>query len=150
DKVRYGLLAFTSTKRSDWRHLDTLRADQWIRSWVGPRAYDKLWRPLLHLKFFEHADNISAAWIWTRLKRVGTSRRSLFQEELGYIDGGSETLVNALIEAIRRNGGSLRLGTSAQRIELAGGRVTGVTAGGTTEPADAVICTAPIPVVSRL
>ena len=42
------------------------------------------------LKFYELADDISAAWIWTRIKRVGTSRRSLMQEELGYIDGGHQ------------------------------------------------------------
>ena len=150
DKVRYGLLAFTSTKRSDWRRLDSLKADRWIESWVGPRAYEKLWRPLLHLKFFEHADNISAAWIWTRLKRVGTSRRSLFQEELGYIDGGSETLVRALCEAIARLGGEIRLGAAAQQITVDQGKVTGVRTSAGTFPADRVICTVPLPYVSRL
>ena len=54
------------------------------------------------LKFFEFAENISAAWIWTRIKRVGTSRKSLLQEELGYIEGGSQTLVNALVQAQSR------------------------------------------------
>ena len=43
-------------------------------------VYQRLWAPLFALKFFEYADNISAAWIWTRIKRVGTSRRSMFQE----------------------------------------------------------------------
>ena len=150
DKVRYGLLAFTSTKRSDWRRLDRLKADRWIESWVGPRAYEKLWRPLLHLKFFEHADNISAAWIWTRLKRVGTSRRSLFQEELGYIDGGSETLVRALCEAIARLGGEIRLGAAAQQITVDDGKVTGVRTSAGAFPADRVICTVPLPYVSKL
>ena len=37
-----------------------------------------MWRPLFDLKFYEFADNISAAWLWTRIKRVGTSRKSLF------------------------------------------------------------------------
>lgn len=150
DKIRYGLLAFTSTKRSDWRHLDTLKAGQWITSWVGQRGYDKLWRPLLHLKFFEYADNISAAWIWTRLKRVGTSRRSLFQEELGYIDGGSETLVRALCDAITRMGGQIQLGAAVQEITVSGGKVTGVRTSKGTVAADRVICTVPIPYVSRL
>ena len=46
-------------------------------------GYEVLWRRLFELKFFEYADNISAAWICTRIKRVGTSRKSLLQEELG-------------------------------------------------------------------
>jgi protoporphyrinogen oxidase len=150
DKLRYGLLVFSSTRRSDWTHLDTLAADRWIKSWVGPRAYEKLWRPLLSLKFFEHADNISAAWIWTRLKRVGTSRRSLLQEELGYIEGGSETLVRALCEAITRFGGTIRLGAAVQEICAANGAVTGVRTSEGTFPADRVISTIPTPYVSKL
>jgi protoporphyrinogen oxidase len=150
DKLRYGLLAFASTKRSDWTRLDKLTADKWIKSWVGTRAYEKLWRPLLYLKFFEHADNISAAWIWTRLKRVGTSRRSLFQEELGYIDGGSETLVRALCDAITELGGQIRLGVEVQEVTAAAGAVTGVRTSDGTFPADRVICTIPTPHVSGL
>lgn len=150
DKFRYGLLAFTSTRRSDWRHLDDLTAVRWIKSWVGERAYEKLWRPLLYLKFFEHCDDISAAWIWTRLKRVGTSRRSLFQEELGYIDGGSETLVRTLCDAITALGGKIRVGTGAQEITVTDGAVTGVRTSAGILPADRVICTIPIPYVSRL
>lgn len=150
DKLRYGLLAFISTKRSDWTHLDKLTAEAWIKSWVGARAYDKLWRPLLYLKFFEYADNISAAWIWTRLKRVGSSRRSLLQEELGYIDGGSETLVRALCEAIERLGGDIRLGSAVEEITAANGAVTGVRTSEGTFPAERVICTIPTPYVSNL
>lgn len=149
-KLRYGLLAFTSTKRSDWTHLDTLKADEWIRAWVGKRTYDKMWRPLFDLKFFEYAGNISAAWIWTRMKRVGNSRRSLMQEELGYIDGGSETLVKALVEAIERLGGHIKLATAVEEIVAENGRVTGVRTAAGMEQADAVICTVPTPYVSRL
>jgi protoporphyrinogen oxidase len=149
-KLRYGLLAFTSAKRSNWRHLDTLKADRWIEAWVGKRVYDKLWRPLFELKFFEYAGNISAAWIWTRLKRVGTSRRSLLQEELGYIEGGSETLVKALVEAIERHGGRLRLGAPVQEITATDGKVTGVRTADGVFPAERVICTVPTPYVSRL
>lgn len=150
DKLRYGLLAFCSTKRSDWDRLDKLTADKWLKGWVGQRAYDKLWRPLLDLKFFEYADNISAAWIWTRLKRVGTSRRSLFQEELGHIDGGSETLVRALCAAIKALGGEIRLGATVQEITAADGAVTGLRTPEGIFPADRVICTIPTPYVSRL
>jgi len=149
-KLRYGLLAFTSTKRSNWKHLDTLRADRWIKAWVGERVYDKLWRPLFELKFFEYADNISAAWIWTRLKRVGTSRRSLLQEELGYIEGGSEVLVKALVEAVTRHGGVLKLGAAVQEIVTEQGKVTGVRTPDGVHSADHVICTVPTPYVSRL
>src|SRR3546814_5870798 len=125
-KLRYGLQMFASTRRSDGQPLENRTARDWIERGAGREAYELLWRRLFDLKFFEYADTVSAAWIWTRIKRVGTSRRSLMQEQLGYIDGGSETLVRALTEAIERMGGSIRLATPAREIVVEGGRVTGI------------------------
>jgi protoporphyrinogen oxidase len=150
EKLRYGAMMFFSTRRSDWQSLENVSAKDWITRWCGRAVYERLWAPLFALKFFEYADNISAAWIWTRIKRLGTSRRSLFQEELGYIEGGSETLVHALTRAIGENGGTLRLGTAATCVMVADGRVTGVVAGTELIPADAVISTMPTPYVSRI
>lgn len=149
EKLRYGAMMFFSTKRNDWHSLENVSAKDWITRWCGTAVYERLWAPLFRLKFFEYAGNVSAAWIWTRIKRVGTSRRSMFQEELGYIDGGSATLVNALTRAIAEKGGTLRLNAPVTRIETEGGRVTGVTAG-EFFPADAVISTMPTPYVSRI
>jgi len=149
-KFRYALLVFISTRRSRWDSLEQRNAREWITSWCGTAVYDLMWRKLFEQKFYEYADNVSAAWIWTRIRRIGLSRRTLMQEELGYIDGGSETLVQALVQAIAASGGNLLLGNPATRILAAHGRVTGVLAGGEPQPADAVICTVPTPLVPRL
>lgn len=149
-KLRYGAMMFFATRRSDWRSLENVSAKDWITRWCGRAVYARLWAPLFRLKFFEYADNISAAWIWTRIKRLGTSRRSLMQEELGYIEGGSETLVRTLTRAIETKGGTLRLGTAATCVTVSDGRATGVIAGTEHFPADAVISTMPTPHVSRI
>ncbi|RAI43022.1 NAD(P)/FAD-dependent oxidoreductase [Rhodoplanes roseus] len=150
EKLRYGAMMFVETKRRDWRPLDDVSARDWITRWCGASVYERMWAPLFRLKFFQHADNVSAAWIWTRIKRLGTSRRSLVQEELGHIEGGSQTLVDALVSSVERQGGTLRCGAPAEHIAIVDGAVTGVTAGGETLPADAVICTVPTPHVSAL
>lgn len=149
-KFRYGLQMFLSTRRKDWSALETVSAKDWFIAGSGQRAYDVLWRRLFELKFFEYADDISAAWIWTRIKRVGTSRRSLFQEELGYIEGGSQTLVDALAAAIAERGGQIRLGAPVSEIVSEGGSVRGVRVDGVVHAFDAVIATMPTPYVSRL
>lgn len=150
EKVRYGLLMFTSTKRDSWPVLEHTSAKDWITRWCGESVYEKLWRPLFDLKFYQYADNISASWIWTRIRRVGRSRKSMFQEEMGYIDGGSETLVRALVDAIEAGGGTVRLGDPAVKVRVENGRAVGVeTASGFT-PADAVISTVPTPFVSAM
>jgi protoporphyrinogen oxidase len=155
-KLRYGLFAFICVRRNSWPALETESAKDWIIRWCGESIYDRFWKPLFDHKFYEYADNISAAWIWTRIRRIGRSRKSMFQEELGYMEGGTITLVNALIDAIQANGGRVHLGRPAQQVTVENGRVTGVQtcARGEIEarhyPADAVICTTPTPLVAPL
>lgn len=149
-KLRYGLQMFLATKRSGADDLERVAAKDWIERGAGKEAYDVLWRRLFDLKFFEYADHVSAAWIWTRIKRIGTSRRSLMQEQLGYIDGGSQTLVEALVAAIESRGGTIRLGTRVEEVVTADGRVTGLRTEAGIDPVDAVISTMPTPYVSRL
>lgn len=149
-RLRYGLLAFVSTRREHWDALETTSARDWITRWSGREVYDKLWKPLFDLKFYEYADNVSAAWIWTRVKRIGRSRKSLFQEELGYIEGGSQTLVDRLVAAIEERGGRVLLSNPVARVVAADGRVTGVEASDGFHPADAVISTVPTPLVAEM
>lgn len=70
-KLRYGLHAFLSTRRDDWRPLDHVEATGWIKRWVGDEAYEVLWRKLFELKFYDYTSNLSAAWIWSRIRRIG-------------------------------------------------------------------------------
>jgi protoporphyrinogen oxidase len=149
-KLRYGALMLLSTRRQTWQALEHMSSREWITRWCGTKVYNLLWRRLFDLKFYEYADNISAAWIWTRIKRVGRSRRSLLQEELGYIEGGSETLVMALADAIERLGGNIRLNAQVEKIVCAKGRVRGVRVDGTEHQADNVISTVSTPFVSAM
>jgi protoporphyrinogen oxidase len=151
EKLRYGLMAWAAVRRKDWSALDRISARDWIVGWCGQGVYDRLWRPLFQFKFYEHAEEVSAAWVWQRIQRLGRSRKSLFQEELGYIDGGSETLVNALASAIRGWGGRIRLRCPARKIATRYGAVVGVvTGGGDLVEADAVVSTVPLPVLASL
>ena len=149
-KIRYGAHAFLSSKRKEWRSLDRLEATQWIKKWVGTEAYEILWRRLFDLKFYDYANTLSAAWIWTRIKRIGTSRYNVMRENLGYLDGASETLLSVLRVAIEQAGGGIRLNTPVERVLHENGQVTGVQVGGQPAHFDVVVSTVPVPFVPRL
>lgn len=149
-RLRYGLFAFLSVRRNRWDSIETESARSWITRWCGTEVYDRLWRPLFSLKFYQYADNVSAAWIWTRIKRIGRSRRSMMQEELGYIEGGSQTLVDTLCSAIVERGGRIRTRCGARKVLVEDGRVMGVDTPEGVVRADAVICTVPTPLVSAM
>jgi protoporphyrinogen oxidase len=149
-RLRYGLFAFLSVRRERWDAIETESAHSWITRWCGDEVYDRLWSPLFRLKFHQYAENISAAWIWTRIKRIGRSRKSMMQEELGYIEGGSQTLVDSLCSAILKAGGRISTQSPALRVIVEGGKVTGVKTPQGVVPADAVISTVPTPLISAM
>ncbi|WP_028101436.1 NAD(P)/FAD-dependent oxidoreductase [Pseudoduganella violaceinigra] len=151
-KFRYGLHAFLSTKRKreDWKALDHVEATGWIRRWVGAEAYEVLWRRLFDYKFYDYSSNLSAAWIWSRIRRIGTSRASLFEEKLGYLEGGSDTLLNAMRDDIVKHGGEVRLGSPVAKVVIAQDQVRGVESGGQFEAFDKVVSTIPLPYVPRV
>jgi len=149
-KFRYGLHAFLGTRRNDWTPLDDVEASGWIRRWVGAEAYEVLWRKLFDYKFYDYAGNLSAAWIWSRIRRIGRSRYSLMREKLGYLEGGSSTLLDGLHADILRHGGQVHLSTPVQRIVIEDGKVQGVQAGGERLPFDKVVSTVPLPFIPRL
>ncbi len=99
-KLRYGIFVFACMHRSDWSTLEKTDAKTWVTRWCGAEGYNRFWRSLLDYKFHEYSDRISAAWIWSRIRRMGESRKSMMVEELGYLEGGSQTLVDAM--ALRR------------------------------------------------
>jgi protoporphyrinogen oxidase len=149
-KFRYGLHAFLSTKRNDWKPLDKVDAVRWIQRWVGPEAYEVLWRRLFDYKFYEYANNLSAAWIWSRIRRIGRSRYSLFKEKLGYLEGGSETLLRGMHADIKKHGGEVRLRTPITKVIIENDVVKGVETLNGFESFDTVISTIPLPYVPKV
>lgn len=150
DKFRYALHVMRTKSIKDWRALDKVGVTDWLKRNLGERAYGVLWERLFHLKFYEYKDQLSAAWLGTRIKRVALSRRNLFQESLGYIEGGSETLLRKMQEAVLARGGRIHLSAGVERVNAPAGKVDSITVGGRTIPVDRVVSTAPIQHVPRL
>lgn len=146
-KVRYGLHAYLTTKSNSWVALDSKSATNWIKQWIGAKAYIVLWEKLFKYKFYEYSDDISAAWIWSRIRRLGRSRANLFEEKLAYIEGGSQTLLSAMQERIEQLGGSFRLSSPVKKILIQEGQVTGIELSDGIEYFSKVVSTIPIPYV---
>lgn len=147
NKIRYGFFAAICVRRDQWAAIENESAKSWLVRWCGQTVYDRLWRSLLNYKFYEYADNISAAWIWTRIRRIGRSRSSMMQERLGYIEGGSMALIDSLVKAIEQLGGRVQVSSPVNKVATEKGRVTGVETPSGHLAADFVICTVPTPYV---
>ena len=149
-KIRYAIHAYVSTKRNNWRGMDKEDAVSWVRKWVGPEAYEVLWRKLFEYKFYDYTSNLSAAWIWSRVRRIGRSRYDLFREKLGYLEGGSDTLLQAMRTKIESQGGQIFLKSAVSEIVIEGGVVKGVMVETKFHPFERVVSTIPLPYVSKI
>ena len=146
-KFRYGLMALFTTRRRGWRSLDGKDARSWLKGWVGEEAWRELWQPLFELKFHDFTSNLSAAWIWARMRRQGTSRKNLMTEQLGYVTGGSDTWLNSVVNAIEQGGGVVRVNHRVEEVLVEGERARGVRCENGEFLHDAVISTVPLPFV---
>jgi protoporphyrinogen oxidase len=148
-RVRYLLHAARCLTIRNWQFLDGISATKWLHSWLGEKGYKVLWHNLFAFKFFQYSDQISAAWIWSRIQRLGQSRRGM-KETLGFLPGGSQQLIDALSAAILNGGGRIHLRTPmvAIRPSASGGAVITTPSGDHTF--DHVISTIPLPLLAPI
>jgi len=134
DRLRIGLVAFYLTLTKDWRPLERVSADEWMRQRVGERAYEVWWEPLLISKFGEeNYRDVNMAWMWARVYKRTAS--------LGYFAGGFQGFADLLVERVQAQGGEVRLETAVRAVRsTTGGCLRLETAAGTFEH-DGVIAT---------
>jgi protoporphyrinogen oxidase len=99
-----------------WQPLEKVTADSWMRKWVGERAYEVLWEPLLVGKFGPYYRDVNMAWMWARLK-ARTQR-------LGTFEGGFQRFMDMLADHVRQAGAAIHLDTPVKGIsDTEGGRL---------------------------
>lgn len=117
DRLRMGMVIayLRFHPRPPWQHFDKLRAEDWMRRWMGARAWDAAWQFQLEGKFGAHYKEVNMAWMWARVYTR--------TPKLGYFDGGFQAFANALGDAVRKLGVQIHLGTTVESIqpETAGG-----------------------------
>jgi protoporphyrinogen oxidase len=112
-----------------------------------------VWGPLLRGKFGEAGDEVSMAWLWSKIHLRFASRRSgpMQKEQLAYLLGSFGVYVDELGRRLREAGAEVRVGTPVQEVIVEGGRARGLLlASGERVPADAVIAAMASHVFERL
>jgi protoporphyrinogen oxidase len=149
-RLRYGYHVWSAMRVARWEPLENVRAKQWLIEGEGEEPYRVIWEPLLRDKFGDETETLSAAWIWSRIHRLASSRSRLFQEWLGFVKGGTKIVIDALTESVRQRGGRILCGTPVEAILMDGRRVGAVRAAGAEYPGEAFLSTAPLPILARV
>ncbi len=134
DVVRFGLIGLYLRATSNWRSLEKVTADAWMRKYAGRRIYEAVWKPMLVGKFGErNLDVVNMAWLWARLKTRTT--------KLGTFRGGFQEFMDRLGAKIESLGGTIRLRASVRGVHSAPEGGLRVEVDGEDERFDAVIST---------
>jgi protoporphyrinogen oxidase len=153
-KFRLGFTIFGGSKIKNWKALEKIPVESWLKKWSGRSTYEKIWLPLLKSKLGDSYQRASAAFIWSYIDRMYKARRSGMKKELfGYVPGGYRRILKKLADAMKSRGGRFRLAAPVQQVEYDHGskqlRVTyGRDGSPTTESFDRVIMTVPSPAIT--
>ncbi len=150
DRFRFGWLALHARTVKDWQALDDISAKEYIHKVSGKKVYDIVWKPLFHGKFGPHAENVSAAWLWSKLVDRGGSRNKQGHELLGYLHGGMGQVFAAIVRFLQQNGHHIHLDSTVQAIEGTGERFTAVVTDRGRFDTDAVIGCAQLPELTAM
>lgn len=115
-----------------WHPLEKTTAAAFLPRYMGEKAYDLLWKPLLVNKFGAYTNTISLAWFWGRITKRTPS--------LAYPEGGFLHFAQSLVAAIEKKGGKLVFSAEIATIESG---ETGVSLGKKYGRFDKVIVTLP-------
>lgn len=148
-RIRLGLMTLRARRVDDWRSLENKTASEWLQELGGKEGYRVVWQPLLQGKFGPYAEQISAVWIWNKLKLRGGSRGNSGEERLAYFKGGFVALAEALAQKIQKMGGRIELNAPVTRIEPIDGKWNVSTPNGTIL-SDRVVVTTPLPLVADM
>jgi protoporphyrinogen oxidase len=153
DRIQFAL-RIMRIKSADWeeyRGIENVPVNQWLLETFGPTVFRILHEPLIRLKFGVYAEKLSASWMWARIHRLGKSRTKIRQrEKVGYVEGGSQVVMDALGDEIRKRNGTIMLGAGVERLAVDGDCVTGLWVDGKEHRFDAVLSTVALPALLRL
>jgi protoporphyrinogen oxidase len=109
DKLRFGATVALSKTIPTHHLIPDQKTKKVFLPLTGKRAYRAVWEPLMKGKFGPKSEQISAIWLWARIKKR-TSR-------LGYPKGSFATLNQKLAKKIVSQGGQIKLENKITQIK---------------------------------
>jgi protoporphyrinogen oxidase len=150
DRVRLGAFVARCQLTRDHDRLDDVPLETWLRRMCGRRTVEALWKPLLDSKFDGRFSDLPATYIWARTRRMSKTRDAGGHELMGWLEGGYQTLIDALEAKIRELGGSVHAGIAVDSITGTRAGVDGLVVEGHFRAFDHVLCTLVPPMARRL
>ncbi|MFB6318223.1 NAD(P)/FAD-dependent oxidoreductase [Saccharicrinis sp. FJH54] len=117
DKLRLGGTIFYTSKMKNWKKLEKITVEKFLRRLSGKKTFEKIWLPLLRAKLGDTYKKTSAAFIWATIQRMYSARKSGLKKEMfGYLPGGYARILEVFSSKLKESGVVLNSGFRAKTI----------------------------------
>ncbi len=151
-KVRLGGTIFFGSKLKNWKKLEKIPVEKWLRKWSGNSTFNKIWRPLLKAKLGDAYQRVSAAFIWSYITRMYRARNSGLKKEMfGYVPGGYAKILETFLNRLESLGVELQADAAIDQIVRESDGILKITQkNGQVKHFDRVVVTTPSPTIAGM
>lgn len=135
NKIRFGLVGLYLRLTKNWRALESVTVDTWMRKWAGDRVYETMWEPMMIGKFGPYYKDVNMAWFWARI-HARTTR-------LGTYQGGFQAFFDDFADILGNLGVEIKLRVPVEVIESVEEGLTVRFGAGQAETYNRVLATVP-------
>ncbi len=122
-----GLVSVYLQRQADWRKYEDITAKEWLEKYAGKSVYNAIWEPLLRSKFGDSYDEVSMTWFWGKMRlRFGSRPKGMQKEQLGYMEGSFQLLIDELEKQIQEMGGEVYTDAPVERVVVEDGKAIGL------------------------
>jgi len=149
ERVLFGINTLRAQHIKDWHKLEGKTAHEWLKGLYGARAYELMWEPLLAGKFGKYYQEVSAVWFWNKIILRGGSRNQKGNEQLLYLPGSLQRILEELRQSIQEHKGTVLENSEALSVQHENG-IFKINPNGTNITARSVILTTPLTVTADI
>ncbi|MFX0135776.1 MAG: FAD-dependent oxidoreductase [Candidatus Hodarchaeota archaeon] len=118
DKLKLGYITFKINRANPWQALDKITVKDIVYQYGSVHLYKYLFEPLVHARWGKYRDSISAAWLWGRIYPRASSRKLSGRENVGYINGSFQLLLEKMCDFSMEKGCIIKLNSKCAEIRV--------------------------------
>lgn len=117
-KIKLALVSLKMAKIENWQELDAQYGKDWLIKHGTQNLWENLFAPLFKIKWGIFSDEISAAWIWSRIYPRAKIRKKSGKEEMRFLKNSSKRVYEEILDYLKKEGCNIYLNSAVTNIRV--------------------------------
>ena len=125
-KFKLAMISIKMAKIENWQELDAQYGKEWLIKHGTKNLWENLFAPLFKIKWGIFSDEISAAWIWSRIYPRAKIRKKSGKEEMRFLKNSSRRIYEEILELLKKEGCNIYLNSEVTKITVTNNKISDV------------------------